>query len=240
MNDLYWLTDEQMATLAPFFPKYYDKPWVDDRQVLSGFFYQSQWVALVRRARSLRCAQDAIQKVGALERERDLCQDDGRSGRRTWRGKDRDDRRDLFEGIPHRDQHRLEKGRRGRLIGGTKGGTNTKLHAICDSLGRPIDLLVSAGQVSDFIGARAILSGLPNVKWPPDRSYDADWFREPFQNKGIRVCIPDRKQFKTPVKYDKLLRTGQSVTGVTKGKASLSHRNVASSARPDHFFHSYS
>jgi transposase len=39
---------------------------------------------------------------------------------------------------------------------------NTKLHAICDSQGRPINLFVTAGQVSDYIGARALLSSLPN------------------------------------------------------------------------------
>ena len=30
---------------------------------------------------------------------------------------------------------------------------NTKLHAICDSQGRPLNLFVTAGQVSDYIGA---------------------------------------------------------------------------------------
>jgi transposase len=81
---------------------------------------------------------------------------------------------------------------------------NTKLHAVCDSQGRPIDLFVTAGQVSDYIGARALLSGLPNVKWLlRDRGYDADWFREALQDKGIRACIPGRKKRKTPVKYDK-------------------------------------
>ena len=29
-----------------------------------------------------------------------------------------------------------------------------------------------------------------------------DWFREALQDKGIRACIPGRKQRKTPVKYD--------------------------------------
>jgi transposase len=78
-----------------------------------------------------------------------------------------------------------------------------KLHAICDSQGRPIDLFVTAGQVSDYIGARALLSGLPKVKWPlGDRGYDADWFREALKDKGIRACIPGRKKRKTPVKYD--------------------------------------
>ena len=58
---------------------------------------------------------------------------------------------------------------------------------------------------SDYIGARALLSGLPNVKWLlGDRGYDADWFREALQDKGIRACIPGRKKRKTPVKYAKL------------------------------------
>jgi transposase len=81
---------------------------------------------------------------------------------------------------------------------------NTKLHAIRDSQGRPIDLFVTAGQVSDYIGARALLSRLPNVKWLlGDRGYDADWFRQALQDKGIRACISGRKKRKTPVKYDK-------------------------------------
>jgi transposase len=82
----------------------------------------------------------------------------------------------------------VKKGGRGRLIGRTKGGMNTKLHAICDSKGRPLDLFVTAGQVSDYIGARALLKGLPQVDWLlGDRGYDADWFREELKDKGIRV-----------------------------------------------------
>ncbi len=78
---------------------------------------------------------------------------------------------------------------------------NTKLHAICDSQGRPLDLFVTAGQVSDYIGARAMLSSLPKVDWLlGDRGYDADWFREALKDKGIRACIPGGKQRKITVK----------------------------------------
>ena len=81
---------------------------------------------------------------------------------------------------------------------------NTKLHAICDSQGRPLNLFVTAGQVSDYIGARALLSSLPKVDWLlGDRGYDADRFREAMQNKGLRACFPGRKQRKTPLKYHK-------------------------------------
>ena len=76
--------------------------------------------------------------------------------------------------------------------------------AICDSEGRPLNLFVTAGQVSDYIGARALLSSLPDVDWLlGDRGYDADWFREALKDKGIRACIPGRKQRKKTVKYDK-------------------------------------
>ena len=39
MSDLYWLTDEQMARLEPFFPKSHGKLRVDDRRVLSGIIF---------------------------------------------------------------------------------------------------------------------------------------------------------------------------------------------------------
>jgi transposase len=81
---------------------------------------------------------------------------------------------------------------------------NTKLHAICDSQGRPLAPFVTAGQVSDYIGARALLGGLPKVKWLlGDRGYDADWFRDALKDKGIRASIPGRLQRNKTVKYDK-------------------------------------
>jgi transposase len=39
MSDLFWLSDEQMARLAPFFPKSHGRPRVDDRRVLSGIIF---------------------------------------------------------------------------------------------------------------------------------------------------------------------------------------------------------
>lgn len=39
MSDLYWLTDEQMALLLPYFPRSHGRPRVDDRRVLSGIIF---------------------------------------------------------------------------------------------------------------------------------------------------------------------------------------------------------
>ena len=89
------------------------------------------------------------------------------------------------------------------MIGLTKGGNNTKLHAVSDGLGRPIRLLMTAGQRSDYTGARAFLSDLPAAKHMlADRGYDADWFRNGLEEKGISPCIPSRKNRKEPIPHD--------------------------------------
>ena len=81
---------------------------------------------------------------------------------------------------------------------------NTKLHAVTDENGRPISFFMSAGETSDYTGAAALLNSLPPAQWLlADRGYDADWFREGLENKGIKACIPGRKSRTKLVKYDK-------------------------------------
>jgi transposase len=157
------------------------------------------------RAKKQRCPRDVKQSNRDRCCQKSLnCIQTSQPCRRARREEDCDDRRNLLEGTSHGDQFGRQKGGRGRLIGRTKGGMNTKLHAICDSQGRPLNLFVTAGQVSDYIGARALVSSLPKVDWLlGDRGYDADWFREALKDKGISACIPGRKQRKRPVKYDK-------------------------------------
>ena len=83
-----------------------------------------------------------------------------------------DDRRvvsDIIYGLPDVRLHPPQNSPHGvnsaqkedspRLIGRTKGGLNSKLHAVCDGHGRPILLLLPEGQVNDYKGA-AILQHL--------------------------------------------------------------------------------
>lgn len=92
----------------------------------------------------------------------------------------------------------------GRLIGRTKGGMNTKLHAVTDTQGRTIRLHVTAGQISDYTGAAALIDNLPKVDWLlDDRGYDADWFRKRLKDREIKPGIPGRKNRKKTIKYDK-------------------------------------
>ena len=46
----------------------------------------------------------------------------------------------------------------------TKGGLNSKLHAVCDSRGHPLVMLLSEGQMSDYKGAALMLPALPKAK----------------------------------------------------------------------------
>lgn len=42
---------------------------------------------------------------------------------------------------------------------------NTKLHAVADANGRPLSFFMTAGQVSDYTGAAALLDDLPKAQW---------------------------------------------------------------------------
>jgi hypothetical protein len=97
-------------------------------------------------------------------------------------------------GIPQRFrtvENRSKKGLYPDLSGAPKGGLNFKLYAICDGKRRPLIMLLSEGQMSDYKGAtltiNASLTGKAVlVHW----SYDADWLRQALAERGITGCIP--------------------------------------------------
>jgi transposase len=65
---------------------------------------------------------------------------------------------------------------------------------------------LTAGQTSDYKGARHLLGRLPGAKeLLADRGYDADWFRNALKEKGISPCIPPRAKRNNPADYDKEL-----------------------------------
>jgi len=116
----------------------------------------------------------------------------------------------------------LQSAKRGdvpRAIGRTKGGLNSKLHAVCDGEGRPVRLLLTEGQQSDHKGAATLLPGLPPAKemlgpshglranhcQAVDKGYDSDAYRAALTERGITSCIPPRAKRKHPAVYCKTL-----------------------------------
>ena len=76
---------------------------------------------------------------------------------------------------------------------------NSKLHAVTDAAGRPLRMFLATDQRSDYIGARALLDGLPPAEHMlADRGYDADWYREAFEAKGGHPMHPVAKEPQRP------------------------------------------
>ena len=99
-----------------------------------------------------------------------------------------------------------------RLIGRTKGGLNSKLHAICDNQGRPVRLLLTEGQQSDHKGAATLLSDLPAAsQMLGDKGYDSDAYRAALIARGITPCIPPRAKRKNPATFVKLYKQRHKV-----------------------------
>ena len=83
---------------------------------------------------------------------------------------------------------------------------NSKLHAVCDGKGRPLIMLLSEGQMSDYKGAALMLNALPHAKeLLGDKGYDADWFRQALAERGITACIPSKSNRKAPIEHDRIL-----------------------------------
>ena len=165
MSDLYWLTDEQMARLRPFFPKSHGIPRVDDRRVLSGIVFVNR--------NGLRW-RDAPKDYGPHKTLYNRWKRWGEMGLfvRMMEGLAAEgaDPKTVMIDATYLKAHRtasslrVKKGDLGRLIGRTKGGMNTKLHAVTDANGRPLSFFMTAGQVSDYTGAAALLDDLPKAQ----------------------------------------------------------------------------
>ena len=160
MSDLIWLSEAQMRRIEPYFPLSHGIPRVDDRRMVSGLFSLS----------GTGCAGETRRTTMARTRRSTIVSSAGAvSGSSTrfsprWRARAAspsiDDRRNASESASHRRQP-FKKGPVPRRIGRTKGGLNSKLHAVCDGRGRPLIMLLSEGQTSDFKGAASMLAALP-------------------------------------------------------------------------------
>jgi transposase len=83
---------------------------------------------------------------------------------------------------------------------------NSKLHAVCDGSGRPLVMLLSEGQMSDYKGAALMIDAFPKARTLlGDKGYDADWFRQALTERGIAPCIPPKANRKVQIEYDKAL-----------------------------------
>ena len=87
-----------------------------------------------------------------------------------------------------------------KAVGRTRGGLNTKLHAIVDGLGNPVKFLLSAGNDNDCVHAVELLEHveLSGSNVLADRAYGARSIREYISEHGANYVIPPQSNVSDP------------------------------------------
>jgi transposase len=130
-------------------------PRVDDRRIISGIIFIIRNGLRWRDAPKEYGPHKTIYKpLHPLEPARRVQPDLRRAGGERREARSVDDRCDAPQSAPDGGQP-AQKGDDPRRIGRTKGGLNSKLHAVCDGQGRPLIMLLSEGQMSDYKARRS-------------------------------------------------------------------------------------
>ncbi len=87
-------------------------------------------------------------------------------------------------------------------IGVSRGGLNTKIHAVCDALGNPLRFKLTPGNLSDVGQLPALIEGLPAKALLADKGYDANAVVELAVAAGMEPIIPSRSNRKLPRPLD--------------------------------------
>ena len=91
-----------------------------------------------------------------------------------------------------------------KAVGRTKGGWNTKLHAVVDGLGNPVEFLLSAGNDHDSVHAVELLKKvrISGSAVLADRAYGARTIREYISDHGASYVIPPKSNVSVPWPVD--------------------------------------
>ena len=82
----------------------------------------------------------------------------------------------------------------------SRGGRSTKIHAVVDALGNPIELMLTAGNVNDVTVAEKLLSRirLKGSTVLADKAYGKWALREFIANHDADFCIPPKENEHDP------------------------------------------
>jgi hypothetical protein len=87
---------------------------------------------------------------------------------------------------------RREKGGpEARVIGRSRGGLTTKIHAVVDALGNPLRFILTPGQASDYTQAEALITDIPAGHVLADKGYDSGAFRDAIHAQDAVPDLPD-------------------------------------------------
>ena len=203
-RNLFWLSDDQWGRIAPLLPTdVRGKDRADDRRVISGILHVlksgCRWCdcppeygpATTIYNRFVRWAER-----GVWER---LFRELAARGRST---------ETQMIDTTHIKAHRSASGGKGggqkQAIGRSRGGRNTKIHAIADAKGRLLSVLLSGGEAHDCPPApRLIRRTKAARKLLGDKAYDSAPLRQWLKGRGTRAVVPNKSNRKQPFSFDR-------------------------------------
>ena len=185
------LSDEEWSVLEPLMPKSRKSARPHDRRIINAIFYVLRtgipWRNLPERYGPYTSAYNRFNRW---------------SRRGVWKhifdalaAKSRDSLYLIDSTIvkAHRAASGAKGGRRIR-IGISRGGRTTKIHAVVDGKGRPLNFSVTGGQVHDSQVVEQVL----NTPRSPlvvtaDKAYDSQTARQQIKDEGALPIIPNRR-----------------------------------------------
>jgi transposase len=101
---------------------------------------------------------------------------------------------------------RRKRGEQKQAIGRSRGGRNTKIHALADAKGRLIAILLTGGEAHDYPLAKRLIRRVnPPEHLLGDMAYDGDELREELERHRTKSVIPNRPNRRQPFSFSKRL-----------------------------------
>lgn len=95
-------------------------------------------------------------------------------------------------------------GLKAQAIGASRGGKNTKIHVLLNGKMQLLNVVLTGGQIHDSEPVFELFEG---IKFSgkvvlADRAYSCDKVRSYLEQRGAKVCIPDKANFKVKHSFD--------------------------------------
>src|SRR5262249_48593492 len=99
---------------------------------------------------------------------------------------------------------RRKRGEQTQAIGRSRGGRNTKIHAIADAKGRLLSFLLTGGEAHDCpVAERLIRRTKAAEELLADKAYDSDDLRGWLGERGTKAVIPNKSNRKRRFSFNK-------------------------------------
>ena len=202
-RNLFWLTDDQWKRIEPHLPT--DVRGVeraDDRRVISGIVHilrsGCRWCDCPPEYGPPTTIYNRFVRWAGRGIWENLFRDLAGNGRATGT--------QMIELDAHQSAslgRRRKRGEQKQAVGRSRGGRNTKIHALADAKGRLIAILLTGGEAHDCpVADRLIRRVKPSKHMLADKAYDSAELRCELHERGSKPVIPNKSNRKQPFSFN--------------------------------------